>query len=211
MATGIQQCLVFCLLFCCCCYFVLFWFGLVFRVRVSGCPGTHFVDQTGLKLRNLPASASQVLGLKVCATTTRLQQCFLSSPPPPHQDIKYIEVTSTRSRYLDGPQRCSSPCATPPFGSPRSGSLFLSRDIPRETRSSSNESLIFSGNQGRGPSPLTPSSLSNAIPCRESRTSGSPLATPPGWEKGLRAPQRGSRVSILSASPVSDVSYVFGR
>lgn len=186
-----------------------------FRDRVSlcssGCPGTHFVDQTGLKLRNLPASASQVLGLKVCATTTRLQQCFLSSPPPPHQDIKYIEVTSTRSRYLDGPQRCSSPCATPPFGSPRSGSLFLSRDIPRETRSSSNESLIFSGNQGRGPSPLTPSSLSNAIPCRESRTSGSPLATPPGWEKGLRAPQRGSRVSILSASPVSDVSYVFGR
>jgi hypothetical protein len=44
-----------------------------FRDRVSlcnpGCPGTHFVDQDGLKLRNLPASASQVLGLKVCATT----------------------------------------------------------------------------------------------------------------------------------------------
>jgi hypothetical protein len=31
-----------------------------------GCPGTHSVDQAGLKLRNLPASASQVLGLKVC-------------------------------------------------------------------------------------------------------------------------------------------------
>jgi hypothetical protein len=30
-------------------------------------PGTHFVD---LKLRNPPASATQVLGLKVCATTT---------------------------------------------------------------------------------------------------------------------------------------------
>jgi hypothetical protein len=29
---------------------------------------THFVDQAGLKLRNLPASASRVLGLKVCAT-----------------------------------------------------------------------------------------------------------------------------------------------
>jgi hypothetical protein len=37
-----------------------------------GCPGTHFVDQAGLKLRNLPAFASQVLGLKVCTTTTRL-------------------------------------------------------------------------------------------------------------------------------------------
>jgi hypothetical protein len=31
-----------------------------------GCPGTHSVDQTGLELRNLPASASQVLGLKAC-------------------------------------------------------------------------------------------------------------------------------------------------
>jgi hypothetical protein len=34
-----------------------------------GCPGTHSVDQADLKLRNLPASASQVLGLKVCTTT----------------------------------------------------------------------------------------------------------------------------------------------
>jgi hypothetical protein len=36
----------------------------VFRYRVSlyspSCPGTHFVDQAGLELRNLPASASQV-------------------------------------------------------------------------------------------------------------------------------------------------------
>jgi hypothetical protein len=34
-----------------------------------GCPGTHFVDQAGLELRNPPASASRVLGLKACATT----------------------------------------------------------------------------------------------------------------------------------------------
>ena len=43
------------------------------RDRVSlynpGCPGAHFVDQAGLKLRNLPASASRVLGLKAYATT----------------------------------------------------------------------------------------------------------------------------------------------
>jgi hypothetical protein len=62
-------CLLFCLLFC-------FWFGfgLVYQERVSlfssGCPGTHSVDKAGLELRNLPASASQVLGLKGCATTT---------------------------------------------------------------------------------------------------------------------------------------------
>jgi hypothetical protein len=54
-------------LFVCLFCFVLFLF-LFFRDRVSlcspGCPGTHFVDQAGLELRNLPASASQVLGLK---------------------------------------------------------------------------------------------------------------------------------------------------
>jgi hypothetical protein len=55
------------------CFVCLFGLVLVFRDRVSlhspGCPGTHTVDQAGLKLRNLPASASQVLGLKACATT----------------------------------------------------------------------------------------------------------------------------------------------
>jgi hypothetical protein len=33
-----------------------------------GCPGTHFADQADLELRNPPASAPQVLGLKACAT-----------------------------------------------------------------------------------------------------------------------------------------------
>ena len=52
-------------------FFLLLLF-LFFRDRVSLCspgyPETHFVDQAGLKLRNLPASASRVLGLKACAT-----------------------------------------------------------------------------------------------------------------------------------------------
>ena len=70
-----QLCLFVCLFVC----FGLVWFGLVFclfvlffRDRVSlcspGCPGTHSVDQAGLELRNQPASASQVLGLKACTT-----------------------------------------------------------------------------------------------------------------------------------------------
>jgi hypothetical protein len=46
------------------------------RDRVSLCipgyPRTHFVDQAGLELRNPPASASQVLGSKACATTSQL-------------------------------------------------------------------------------------------------------------------------------------------
>ena len=52
--------------------FFLFLIFLVFCDRASlyspSCPGTHFVDQVGLELRNSPASASRVLGLKACAT-----------------------------------------------------------------------------------------------------------------------------------------------
>jgi hypothetical protein len=49
-----------------------FFFFLVFRDRVflysPGCPGTHSVDQAVLELRDSPASASRVLGLKACVT-----------------------------------------------------------------------------------------------------------------------------------------------
>jgi hypothetical protein len=47
-----------------------------------GCPRTHSVDQAGLELRNPPASASQVLGSKACATTTRLLEGFLMGASP---------------------------------------------------------------------------------------------------------------------------------
>jgi hypothetical protein len=49
---------------------LLFFFFLRDRISLysPGCPGTHSVDQAGLELRNPPASASQVLGLKVCTT-----------------------------------------------------------------------------------------------------------------------------------------------
>jgi hypothetical protein len=63
------------------CSFALFCF--VFRDRVSlyspGCPGTHFVDQAGLELRNLPATASRVLGLKACNTTPGFPSIFICS------------------------------------------------------------------------------------------------------------------------------------
>jgi hypothetical protein len=43
-----------------------------------GCPETHSIDQDGLKLRNLPASASasQVLRLKACTATARTKYNF---------------------------------------------------------------------------------------------------------------------------------------
>ena len=54
-------------------FFFFFFFFFFFRDRVSlfspGCPGTHSADQVGLKLRDLPVSASPLLGLKAFATT----------------------------------------------------------------------------------------------------------------------------------------------
>jgi hypothetical protein len=62
--------------------FLIFFVCVLFFYRVSlcssGCPGTHSVDQADLELRNPPASASQVLGLKACATTARREIIFLS-------------------------------------------------------------------------------------------------------------------------------------
>jgi hypothetical protein len=53
-------------------FFVFCFFSRQVFLSSSGCPGAHFVDQTGLELRNPPASIFQVLGLKVCATTAWL-------------------------------------------------------------------------------------------------------------------------------------------
>jgi hypothetical protein len=51
--------------------FICFLFFETVSLCSPGCPRTHSVDQAGLKLRNPPASASQVLGLKACVTTAR--------------------------------------------------------------------------------------------------------------------------------------------
>jgi hypothetical protein len=65
------------------CFFVfVFVFVFVFPDRVSlyslGCHGSHFVDQAGLKLRNPPASASWVLGLKAYTLTPGFKWSFTS-------------------------------------------------------------------------------------------------------------------------------------
>jgi hypothetical protein len=57
-------------------FFFFFFFGFLetgFLCVDLGSPGSHSVDQAGLKLRDPPASASRVLGLKVCTTTARLK------------------------------------------------------------------------------------------------------------------------------------------
>jgi hypothetical protein len=79
------------------CLFVCF-----FRDRVSlyslGCPGTHFVDQAGLELRNLPASASRVLGLKVLHHHARLSMSFLTEEMIPEWRIKRMKPRGLVSR-----------------------------------------------------------------------------------------------------------------
>ena len=44
------------------------------------CPETHSIDQAGLQLRDPSASASRVLRLKVCATTSQRKLLILKSP-----------------------------------------------------------------------------------------------------------------------------------
>jgi hypothetical protein len=62
-----------------------------------GCPGTHFVYQAGFELSNPPVSASQVLGLKVCATTAQ----------PKIKILKLVYIArgfSDQSQFLDYPK-----------------------------------------------------------------------------------------------------------
>jgi hypothetical protein len=50
----------------------VFYQDRVVSLYSPGCLGIHSVDQAGLKLRNPPAFAFQVLELKACATTLAL-------------------------------------------------------------------------------------------------------------------------------------------
>jgi hypothetical protein len=60
--------------------FVCFCLFFFFRDRVSldspGCSGTNSVDQTDFELRDLPASVSRVLGLKVYSTMPSFKKFF---------------------------------------------------------------------------------------------------------------------------------------
>jgi hypothetical protein len=56
-------------------------------LRSPGCPGTHSVDQAGLELKNPPASAFQVLGLKVCDIIAWLLSNFLKIKTYVHLEL----------------------------------------------------------------------------------------------------------------------------
>jgi hypothetical protein len=77
----------------------------------------HFVDQAGLKLRNLPASASRVLGLKVCATTPGWQPWFLFLGCPPlyfmRQDSPRVPKLADSAGLANQPPRALPVSASP--------------------------------------------------------------------------------------------------
>jgi hypothetical protein len=64
-----------------------------FSLYNSGCPGTCSVDQVRSQTLNsdLPVSASQVLGLKVCATTVQLNLL-----------LSYVESFLCHELFLSG-------------------------------------------------------------------------------------------------------------
>jgi hypothetical protein len=84
-----------------------------FSLCSPGCPGTQSVDEADTELRNLPASASCVLGLKACATWLPLvfwdRVCVtqdglrfrvLLRRPPEYQDcFKCISLYSARQYF----------------------------------------------------------------------------------------------------------------
>jgi hypothetical protein len=59
------------------CFGLVFFFKTGFLCVALAVLGTHSVDQAGLELRSPPTSASQVLGLKACATTAQVQAIFI--------------------------------------------------------------------------------------------------------------------------------------
>nr|XP_042700526.1 tensin-4 isoform X1 [Chrysemys picta bellii] len=152
-------------------------------------------------------------------------------PDPDSLEIKYIEMTPARAKSHESMQGSASPCVTPLSMSPQGSCFLLARD-----NCTPNGSLVFSSPSGpdsnraapqtqppTGSSPQTCYRVSEcvSIPQRGQKDciSYGPntlLATSPGLEslrKALyigRAPQRTSRVSVLSTSPGSDTSYMLG-
>jgi hypothetical protein len=87
----------------------------------SGCPGTHFVDQDGLQLRNLPGSASQVLGLKACTTMPCSVFIFLL-------DIFFIYISNAILKCLWPAEK------KPRNRCPSQGSLFRNLTMCRKKK-----------------------------------------------------------------------------
>uniref|UniRef100_A0A8C9FSB3 SH2 domain-containing protein n=1 Tax=Pavo cristatus TaxID=9049 RepID=A0A8C9FSB3_PAVCR len=128
-------------------------------------------------------------------------------------DIKYIEMTPTRAKCTEVLQGSPSPFSR----SPQSSGLLPHPAAPRGH--CTNGSVVFSSparpNSPRSAPPGCAVSESIAVPLPRAGQSASPRTSPGADQllkpvQAVRAQQRGSEVSLLSMSPGSDTSYVFG-
>ncbi|XP_048783109.1 tensin-4 isoform X4 [Lagopus muta] len=128
-------------------------------------------------------------------------------------DIKYIEMTPTRAKCTEVPQGSPSPFSR----SPQSSGLLPHAAAPRGH--CTNGSVVFSSparpDSPRSAPPGCSVSESIAVPLPRAGQSISPRTSPGADQllkpmQAVRAQQRGSEVSLLSMSPGSDTSYVFG-
>ncbi|XP_010020669.1 PREDICTED: tensin-4 [Nestor notabilis] len=143
---------------------------------------------------------------------------------PEATDIKYIEMTPGRATCPERLQGSPSPSGTPFSRSPQ-GNSFLSQKGGLRGNCSTSGSVVFSSPSGPTPSCAASPPHSTAAECvavpRQCRTDSisygpSTPSTSPGLDNLLkavhvvRAQQRTSWVSMLSTSPGSDTSYIFG-
>ncbi|OXB63679.1 hypothetical protein ASZ78_008994 [Callipepla squamata] len=128
-------------------------------------------------------------------------------------DIKYIEMTPTAAKCTEVLQGSPSPFSR----SPQSSGLLPYTAAPRGH--CTNGSVVFSSPARPGSPRSAPSgcaiSESIAVPLPRAGQSISPRTSPGADQllkpmQAVRAQQRGSGVSLLSMSPGSDTSYVFG-
>uniref|UniRef100_A0A669Q0I7 Tensin 4 n=1 Tax=Phasianus colchicus TaxID=9054 RepID=A0A669Q0I7_PHACC len=142
------------------------------------------------------------------------QQCWIVTAllllPP---DIKYIEMTPTRAKCTEVLQGSPSPFSR----SPQSSGFLPHPAAPRGH--CTNGSVVFSSPAQPDSPHLAPPgcSVSNsiAVPLPRAGQSISPRTSPGADQllkpmQAVRAQQRGSEASLLSMSPSSDTSYIFG-
>ncbi|XP_042332992.1 tensin-4 [Sceloporus undulatus] len=156
--------------------------------------------------------------------------------PKPEADspeIKYIEMSPTRAKGQESWQNSTNPTSTPHSMSPlNTRSLFPSGRAQGENTDANGHITFLGGHDsGGGPQQLPPAgrqspaciqmSESISIPQGNPNNSvaygsSSHLASSPGVEILLKLSQHGrmmqrcSETSVLSASPGSDTSYIFG-
>jgi hypothetical protein len=96
-------------------YYYYYFFFFETEFLCVGCPGTHSVDQTGLELRNSPASASKVLGLKERAITAQLVWVLNVLQPKAEPGLARFRGSGALCGWDQGPETSTSSLPSVPL------------------------------------------------------------------------------------------------